>query len=105
MTRVNTNHGLPRVHFFPDHTHPWVMERTNLAHTSEQFSLGEPFGSGRRLYDEDEELLLDAHNEGVHLASIAEKKHLWWRNAIINTLFIASWYVSRFFSFVLGLAV
>jgi hypothetical protein len=30
----------------------------------------------------------------VHLASVAEKKHLWWRNAVINTFFIASWCVN-----------
>lgn len=30
--------------------------------------------------------------EGTHLASIAEKKRLWWRNATINTLFIGSWF-------------
>lgn len=29
----------------------------------------------------------------VHLASEAEKKRLWWRNAVINTIFIAAWYV------------
>lgn len=30
-------------------------------------------------------------DEHVHLASLAEKKRLWWRNAVINALFIASW--------------
>lgn len=35
-----------------------------------------------------------ARAEGVHLASVAEKKRLWIRKAIINTLFIASWCVS-----------
>jgi len=29
----------------------------------------------------------------VHLASLAEKKRLWWRNALITGLFIASWCV------------
>ncbi|KAI0033450.1 triose-phosphate transporter family-domain-containing protein [Vararia minispora EC-137] len=33
----------------------------------------------------------------VHLASVAEKKRLWWRNATINGGFIGSWHVSRFF--------
>ncbi|THH18176.1 hypothetical protein EW146_g2767 [Bondarzewia mesenterica] len=28
----------------------------------------------------------------LHLASIQEKKRLWWRNAVINTFFIASWF-------------
>jgi hypothetical protein len=32
-------------------------------------------------------------DEQVHLASLAEKKRLWWRNAVINSFFIASWYV------------
>jgi solute carrier family 35, member C2 len=31
------------------------------------------------------------------LASIAEKKRLWWRNAVINLFFIASWYGVVFF--------
>ncbi|CCL99847.1 uncharacterized protein FIBRA_01871 [Fibroporia radiculosa] len=28
----------------------------------------------------------------VHVASLAEKKRLWWRNAVINVGFIASWF-------------
>ncbi|KAF9476365.1 TPT-domain-containing protein [Pholiota conissans] len=32
-------------------------------------------------------------HEGMHLASLVEKKRLWWRNAIINTIFIASWFL------------
>src|ERR1700761_5071544 len=28
----------------------------------------------------------------VHMASLAEKKRLWWRNSFINAFFIASWY-------------
>jgi solute carrier family 35 protein C2 len=36
----------------------------------------------------------DAHSEfNVHIASLAEKKRIWWRTAIINACFIASWYV------------
>lgn len=31
--------------------------------------------------------------EDVHFATIEEKKRLWFRDAIINTLFIASWCV------------
>jgi len=27
----------------------------------------------------------------VHFATEAEKKRLWWRNAVTNSLFIASW--------------
>lgn len=33
------------------------------------------------------------YDDHIHLASLAEKKRLWWRNAFINTLFISSWYV------------
>jgi solute carrier family 35 protein C2 len=29
----------------------------------------------------------------VHIASLAEKQRIWWRTAIINACFIASWYV------------
>ena len=31
--------------------------------------------------------------EDVHFATIEEKKRLWLRDALINSLFIASWYV------------
>ena len=27
----------------------------------------------------------------VHIASLAEKRRLWWTNALINSLFIAAW--------------
>ncbi|KAG0704725.1 TPT-domain-containing protein [Suillus ampliporus] len=34
------------------------------------------------------------HNESdVHIASPAEKRRIWWRTAIINACFIASWYI------------
>ncbi|KAI0365666.1 TPT-domain-containing protein [Pilatotrama ljubarskyi] len=35
----------------------------------------------------------DSYDRAVHLASLAEKKRLWWRNALINSLFIASWFL------------
>ena len=31
--------------------------------------------------------------EDVHFATLEEKKRLWFRDALINSLFIASWYV------------
>lgn len=31
--------------------------------------------------------------EDVHFATVEEKKRLWLRDALINTLFIAAWYV------------
>ena len=33
--------------------------------------------------------------EAVHVASLAEKKRLWWTNAFINLFFIAGWYALR----------
>ncbi|KAH6914220.1 triose phosphate transporter [Coprinopsis sp. MPI-PUGE-AT-0042] len=44
-----------------------------------------------RRYEDDEEPLVA--QEGVHLASLKEKKRVWWRNAIVNMLFIASWFL------------
>jgi len=34
------------------------------------------------------------HSQGLHYASLSEKKRLWWRNAALNTLFIMSWCVT-----------
>jgi len=31
------------------------------------------------------------HTQAVHYATEEEKKRLWWRNAVINALFITSW--------------
>ncbi|KAK0486068.1 TPT-domain-containing protein [Armillaria novae-zelandiae] len=39
--------------------------------------------------DEDE----DITEEPLHLASTEEKKRRWWRNAVLNVLFIASWFL------------
>lgn len=33
-------------------------------------------------------------NTDIHFADSLEKKRLWWRNAVINAAFIASWYVA-----------
>ena len=48
-------------------------------------------GEDREPYNStlDNELLRDTRT--VHYATEAEKKRLWWRNAVINALFIASW--------------
>ncbi|OJA10538.1 hypothetical protein AZE42_01714 [Rhizopogon vesiculosus] len=36
----------------------------------------------------------DDHDESdMHFASSAEKQRIWWRNAMINACFIASWYI------------
>ena len=65
------------------------MERTHHAVDSEEHALNEP------LIDlhEDEEITRAA--AGIHLASIAEKKRLWLKNAILNALFIATWSVNN----------
>ncbi|KAI0769625.1 TPT-domain-containing protein [Trametes elegans] len=42
---------------------------------------------------DDGEPAADGYDHAVHLASLAEKKRLWWRNAFINSLFIASWFL------------
>ncbi|KAI0344530.1 TPT-domain-containing protein [Trametopsis cervina] len=48
----------------------------------------------------DEEANVEGFGEDVHLASVDEKKRRWWRNALINMAFIASWF---FFATILSL--
>jgi solute carrier family 35 protein C2 len=36
--------------------------------------------------------------QDVHFATLEEKKRLWFRDALINSLFIASWFVPVFLS-------
>jgi solute carrier family 35 protein C2 len=67
------------------------MERTHYAVDSEEHALNEPFVDLRGSH-EDEEVTSAA---GIHLASIAEKKRLWLRNAVLNELFIAVWSVDN----------
>ncbi|KAH9940463.1 TPT-domain-containing protein [Epithele typhae] len=44
---------------------------------------------------------IDAYDPAsIHIASLAEKRRLWWANAIINCLFIAAWF---FFAILLSL--
>ena len=65
----------------------WVMERTHHVVDSEEYVLNEhPRGS-----HEEEEI---TRAVGIHLASTAEKKRLWLRNAALNALFIALWLVN-----------
>ncbi|KAF9528514.1 triose-phosphate transporter family-domain-containing protein [Crepidotus variabilis] len=65
------------------------MERTNgTANDHETYSLNERLiQPTQRSYDDER-----AVNEGIHLASLLEKKRLWLRNAIVNAMFIASWF-------------
>ncbi|KAJ7718014.1 TPT-domain-containing protein [Mycena maculata] len=75
------------------------MARTHLDDI-EDYSLDESL-AGRSLppFTDDADGTLSGA-ETVHLATLAEKKRLWWRNAIVNALFIASWFL---FSTVLSL--
>ncbi len=69
--------------------YPWMMElATHKQVDYEVLSLNEPSIQSSRTSFEETTL-----NDGVHLATLAEKKRLWWRTAVINVVFIASWYV------------
>lgn len=54
---------------------------------------------GYTLVDSDSHTALESNHVELdddattRLASLAEKRRLWWRNALINAAFIASWYV------------
>ncbi|RPD63809.1 TPT-domain-containing protein [Lentinus tigrinus ALCF2SS1-6] len=41
-----------------------------------------------------------SYDSSIHVASLAEKKRLWWTNALVNSLFIAAWF---FFATMLSL--
>ena len=56
----------------------------------EEYSLTEPLRP-RTSVEHAENDINYPPSGGHHLASIVEKKRLWWRNALINALFIASW--------------
>ena len=53
----------------------------------EEYSLTEPLRTRTSVDNAGHEPPSASH----HLASIVEKKRLWWRNALINALFIGSW--------------
>ncbi|TFK44489.1 triose-phosphate transporter family-domain-containing protein [Crucibulum laeve] len=60
--------------------------------TLDEYSRVEPLASSSRASLSYEEDGVTPDTANVHLASLDEKKRLWWRNATINTLFIASWF-------------
>ena len=68
----------------------WVME--HVVNSEECHVLSEQLADHPRGSYEDEEILA----AGIHLASIAEKKRLWLRNAALDALFIGSWSVTIF---------
>ena len=45
--------------------------------------------------ESDDVYALSEGPQDVHFATIEEKKRLWFRDALINTLFIASWSVQN----------
>ncbi len=46
------------------------------------------FSSARHSQDGD---ATHGYDSSIHVASLAEKKRLWWTNALVNSLFIAAW--------------
>jgi hypothetical protein len=55
-----------------------------LVTSSTHMTLDDPQGDGGSVY---------SRPEDVHFATIEEKKRLWFRDAFLNALFIASWSV------------
>lgn len=47
---------------------------------------------------DDEDAILGGEGD-VHIASQAERKTFWWRNALINVFFILAWYTALNFIF------
>jgi solute carrier family 35 protein C2 len=45
----------------------------------------------REIYDPTLDNEPSHYAQAVHYATEAEKKRLWWKNAVTNALFIASW--------------
>jgi hypothetical protein len=56
-----------------------------------RISLDEPLRR-HNSFSDDEDVLEELEGQ-VHVATIEEKKRLWWKNAAVNSLFIASWCV------------
>lgn len=50
-----------------------------------------PVDEGAESYDPTLDNEPSHDTQGVHYATEAEKKRLWWKNAVVNSLFIASW--------------
>lgn len=95
-TRAYTNGG-PHIDdppaYSPPDTYPPPEHGIRLADTPVSTVL-EVSGA----YDEQDESVpwrrsVEGEVSDLHLASEAEKKRLWWRNAVINAIFIAAWCV------------
>lgn len=72
----------------------------NLSSVHPESSEHEPILSGaeQSIGADGEDTILDGEGD-VHIASHAEKKRLWWKNALINTFFILTWYDAPTFMF------
>lgn len=92
-TRAYTD-GRPHIDdppaYSPPDTYPPTEHGVRLADT--------PAFEDTGAYDEQDESApwrrsVEGEVSDLHLASEAEKKRLWWRNAVINAIFIAAWCV------------
>ncbi|PFH52067.1 hypothetical protein AMATHDRAFT_141107 [Amanita thiersii Skay4041] len=54
---------------------------------------GRPTYSNSHNSGVEDDILFDTFDDdGIHLATLDEKRRLWWRNAFVNALFIGSWF-------------
>jgi hypothetical protein len=69
---------------------PALMNGDALDGRTRQALLGGSSGDGPRKMSEDG---LEPNREDMRLASLEQRKALWWRNTLVTAMFIASWYV------------
>ncbi|KAF8893920.1 triose-phosphate transporter family-domain-containing protein [Infundibulicybe gibba] len=82
------------------HVSPLNFMAQTHHHSTTRALPDEPLPPSRISLSPEEDIQNDPYTGDFHIASVAEKKRLWWRNAVINTLFIASWF---FFATILSL--
>lgn len=96
MSALPYHDGVPHTDSPPAYstdTYPPPVNGIRLADTPASTAFEDPGA-----YSEQEETVrwrrsVEGEVSDLHLASEAEKKRLWWRNAVINALFIAAWCV------------
>jgi hypothetical protein len=71
------------------------MAQAENASNDSEYARDDPVGYSARQRLLDAVELVDEGTE-IHLASVAEKQRLWWKDAVINSFFIASWCVIPF---------
>ncbi|KAE9408611.1 triose phosphate transporter [Gymnopus androsaceus JB14] len=57
-----------------------------------ELSLDDSLTSSPPEYYSDQEAVYSPSNSIGYVASVEEKKRLWWRNAVVNMMFIGSWF-------------